>query len=302
MDKQRHAYILLVHENSEFVLELLQVLDFHLNDIYLHIDKKWTDAPIPAFRNVVSNSNLIISSTRHDVKWGSGSVVQAELDTLQLAHDHGQYGYYHLLSGYDLPVLGIDEIHAFFDGKTESFMDIDTVLSTEQYLRYSRYHFRFLYFLPGIFNRINMWVQKQLRIDRLKHLPKPLVKPAYGSQWASLTEEAVEILINNRRLIRRISRCTHIPDEFYKQTILLGYGLPISSDNKRYIDWSEFKPHPKSLVMADLPAITASKKFFARKISDPCLRRCLIEKVIGEQRQECRQESIAGAALHGDAE
>ncbi len=289
MDKQRHAYILLVHENPEFVLELLRVLDFHLNDIYLHIDKKWTDAPIHAFKNVVSDSNLIISSIRHDVSWGSCAMVQAELDTLQLAYDHGQYGYYHLLSGYDLPLLGIDEIHDFFDGKTESFMDIDTVLSTEQYLRYSRYNFRFLRSLPEIFNRINMWIQKQLRIDRLKHLPKPLVRPAYGSQWASLTEEAVEILISNRRLIRKISRYTHIPDEFYKQTILLGYGLPVSSDNKRYIDWSEFKPHPKNLLMADLPAIMASGKFFARKISDSCLRRHLIKKVIGERSQECRQ-------------
>lgn len=282
MDKQRHAYILLIHENSEFVVELLRVLDFHLNDIYLHIDKKWTDVPIAAFNKAVSKSNLIISSIRHDVSWGSCAMIEAELDTLRLAHNHGQYGYYHLLSGYDLPLLGIDKIHNYFNGKTESFVEIDTVLSTEQYLRYSRYHFPFL---PSSFNRLNMWIQKQLKIDRLKHLPKPLVKPAYGSQWASLTDEAVEILISNRRLIRRITRFTHIPDEFYKQTILLSYGLPISSDNKRYIDWSEFKPHPKSLVMADLPAITASGKFFARKISDPCLRRYLIEKVIGKQSQ-----------------
>lgn len=46
---------------------------------------------------------------------GGGEVVKCELDLLKYAVKNEKYGYYHLLSGHDLPIKSQDVIHKWFD-------------------------------------------------------------------------------------------------------------------------------------------------------------------------------------------
>ncbi|MCC5616974.1 hypothetical protein LC605_18200 [Nostoc sp. CHAB 5836] len=55
-------------------------------------------------------------------------------------------------------------------------------------------------------------------------------------------------------------------DESYFQTILAhAPNLKLKNDRRRYIDWSTGGPHPKVLLMEDLPNLLASSAHFARK-------------------------------------
>lgn len=50
-----------------------------------------------------------------DVRWGDISLIQVEFFLFKTAYCKGNYSYYHLISGSDLPLKTQDEIHAFFD-------------------------------------------------------------------------------------------------------------------------------------------------------------------------------------------
>ncbi|HEY0170079.1 MAG TPA: hypothetical protein VGB98_03430, partial [Pyrinomonadaceae bacterium] len=52
----------------------------------------------------------------------------------------------------------------------------------------------------------------------------------------------------------------------YFQTILANaQGLKLNNNNWRYTDWSPGGPHPKTLLVEDMPALVASTAHFARK-------------------------------------
>lgn len=61
----------------------------------------------------VTYSTLVIVEPI-DIYWGDYSQVDAELKLLK-SSINGKYGYYHFLSGLDLPLVNQDKIHDFFD-------------------------------------------------------------------------------------------------------------------------------------------------------------------------------------------
>lgn len=50
-----------------------------------------------------------------DVRWGDISVVDAEFALFDEAYRRGEYSYYHLLSGVDMPLKTQNYIHRFFE-------------------------------------------------------------------------------------------------------------------------------------------------------------------------------------------
>lgn len=50
---------------------------------------------------------------RIDARWGDYSLVEVELSLFREAFNNGEYEYYHLLSGVDLPIKSQNYIHDF---------------------------------------------------------------------------------------------------------------------------------------------------------------------------------------------
>ena len=114
MDNQsRHAYLIIAHTQFGQLKKLLRMLDDGRNDIYVHIDSKAKDFCREDFDGIMSQAGLFFTE-RTSVIWGAYSQIHSELVLLRAAAP-GHYGYYHLLSGADLPIKSQDEIHAFFD-------------------------------------------------------------------------------------------------------------------------------------------------------------------------------------------
>ncbi|MEH2375765.1 beta-1,6-N-acetylglucosaminyltransferase, partial [Nostoc sp.] len=118
----------------------------------------------------------------------------------------------------------------------------------------------------------------QLNIEiRLEH---PLLTKAFlpfsnklacfsGSQWFCANRKSAEYIIDfhgqRNALTLHYSQVKHA-DEAYFQTILANSPhLRLKNDRRRYIDWSTGGPHPKILLMEDLPNLLASSADFARK-------------------------------------
>lgn len=108
----KHAYLIMAHADWDLLKTLVSLLDYELNDIYIHIDAKVQDESIPAI--VCSRSNLYVLERRIPVEWGDISQIEAEYLLFEAAYNNSHYSYYHLLSGVDLPIKTKEHIYSFF--------------------------------------------------------------------------------------------------------------------------------------------------------------------------------------------
>lgn len=235
---------------------------------YIHIDKK---SDITAFKSVAEIPNVFIINNRVKVNWAGYSIVQATLNSFKEILTSGrQYDYINILSGQDYPLKPTQEIHTFFaNNPGKAFMEALVIADEwqEAIPRLTRYHFAD-YNLPGkdTVERLFNYVMPQ------RKMPGNLI-PVGRSSWLTLTPACVQYIVGyldeNPALVRFL-KFTWGVDELVFQTILYNssFKKDIVYDNLRYIDWSEHRPNPKVLTMADADVLKTSPKLFARKF-DP---------------------------------
>lgn len=111
--QDRHAYLIICHNNFKILQMLLSAIDDDRNDIYIHVDKKTVDVPFEDIRSTVCHSPLTFIE-RTFVNWGGYSQINVELALLSEA-TKTPHAYYHLISGVDFPLKSQADIHQFFD-------------------------------------------------------------------------------------------------------------------------------------------------------------------------------------------
>lgn len=263
MDAKKHAYLIMAHNNFSTLRVLLQLLDDPRNDIYIHIDKKVKDFDFSGFRSLCRQARVFYPGKRIDVRWGKDSQVKTELLLFGAAAKNGPYHFYHLLSGVDLPLYSQNYIHNFFSNQNISYLGYSEKASRYDVMRISRYHS----LIPGkgkLSKQLNGYasmLQERLQVDRLKNSGLTVYK---GANWGSLTQQAVDYLLENKKKILKTVRFSVCADEVYKQTFLLAKGIPLHNSTLRLILWEE-GDHPKILTARDLPALEQSDRLFARK-------------------------------------
>ena len=280
---KKHAYLIIAHNNFYTLERLLRLLDDERNDIFLHIDKKVKDFDFRGFAEVCRKARVIYPPKRMDVRWGTQSQVLTEMLLFGTAMEHGPYRYYHLLSGVDLPLKTQQEIHAFFETTQDIFLCYGPQPSKWDVQRISRYHRVF----PdrGLGTRLNGWLgllQEKLGVDRLKHTGLTLKK---GGNWASLPQCAVEYLVANQKIIKKITRFSSCADEVYKQTVLLSGGFDVNPEDWRYLEYYSGSDHPKVFTASDFETLMEQNKFFARKFDENTDRE-IIDRVYSRLQKE----------------
>lgn len=116
LNMEKHAYLIVAHNNFYILERLVKLLDYEFNDIYIHIDKKVKDFRFNYFKNIVTKSKIFFVK-RFNIKWGGYNIVKAELELLEEASKKN-YVYYHILSGVDMPLKKSEEIYSFFKKTT----------------------------------------------------------------------------------------------------------------------------------------------------------------------------------------
>lgn len=268
----KHAYLIIAHNEFWVLEQLISMLDYSGNDIFVHIDKK-VEYHIK-YKPSTSILYEVPIENRVDVKWGEDSQIHCELALYKLATEKGTYDYYHLLSGVDLPIKSQHYIHHFFDDhQGKEFIGLmQNAWRTETKLRY--YHFfisrpsikNWKYYLHGCITAL----QKLLHIKRSILGWEVLAK---GANWCSLSHSAVMYILENERFIRKRFKYTYACDEVYKQTLLMNSRFANhiynTSDEyegcQRLVDWKRGNPYVWKLE--DLETILNSKMLFARKFN-----------------------------------
>lgn len=215
MEGNKHAYLIMAHNNFYVLEKLLSLLDDERNDIFLHIDKKVKAFDFDRFAGFCKKAKVIYPSKRISGGWGHHSLVQAEMVLFTAASRRGPYRYYHLLSGADLPLKSQDEIHGFFADKTKDYMDCDNTGHPDDERRISTYRYVFGRDTDRqrLYSEYADILQRKLKVNRLKRLKYPVRK---GAQWVSLTDASVRLLVRKKRMIRRFVRFSWCSDEVYK--------------------------------------------------------------------------------------
>lgn len=271
--QKKHAYLIVAHSNFKILKLLLKLLDDDRNDIFIHIDKKVGSVDFEAYKNICKASSVYYTPDRIDVAWGRCSIVDAEMLLFSTAHAQGPYAYYHLISGVDLPLKTQGQIHDYFRGRSESFIDYSDQPS-QYYARLSLYHY---FPIKGkairAIEKALVFIQRKIGYNRFKKWEKKGYTFEMGANWVSLTDEAVQVLLSEKETIKKMTRGATCCDETYKQIVLKKAGVPIYRDRDgktnclRYIIWSRTAgtPHPYVFKMSDYELLMNSNQLFARK-------------------------------------
>lgn len=284
--KNKHAYLIMAHNQFELLEHLIQQLDDERNDLYIHIDKKIKNFDFDKFKHLPIKSDIYFVP-RIDTKWGGYSLIQCELTLLKEAVKRS-YRYYHLLSGMDFPLKTQDDIHAFF--KKYSGMEFIHFLEvrkkeTKKFVsRISRYHLFQDYspknnaklFKIGIFitDKSFLVLQRLMRINRLKNKD---ITVKFGSQWFSITDNFAKYVVAHEKWIKDHFFHSLCADELFLQTLIyrshfknkLGghYFKGNHLSNMRKIEWSSTtaSAHPKVWETVDYDSLVNTEHLFARK-------------------------------------
>lgn len=274
-ESNRQAILIMAHHNWFQLEKLVRYFDHKDVDIFLHIDKKSADFNAKYFKELNQNRNVYLLK-RRDIHWGTYDQISCELCLYKQSFNFGTYKYFHLLSGDDIPLLPLNDFLDFFRKSNENFIVADDEPRFE--IRLQLYH-NLLNHVPipisikNILNRKLNAIQLKAGINRLKNLKRVFPKIRHGHNWCSLTSEAVELLIENERIIKKYFCFTQCSDEQYKQTILSNSPLAdtISGSEIREIDWTKGGAHPKIFTINDLDRLrkaAAEGKVFARKFDE----------------------------------
>lgn len=217
----KHAFLILAHNQFDILDKLIKSLDDSRNDIFVHFDKKVEELPSLNTKFAC----LHILNERVDVRWGDLSVVEAEILLFQKARLVGSFAYYHLLSGVDMPLKSQNDIHSFFNKHLgKQFIGFSNDEANHQIERKAqRYHFFSRYFRES--NSIFGFAAKLLRffllrlqfVFNIRRNRDIILKK--GTQWVSITEALVDLLLKEQENLIRRYRYTFCADEIFLHTL-----------------------------------------------------------------------------------
>ena len=286
----KHAYLIMAHSNWTILRLLLCLLDYENHDIFLHIDKKSKDRIPRDLFEVLKKSKLIVIDSM-DIYWADYSIVECELKLLEVARKKGEYSYFHLLSGVDLPIKSAREIYSFFEKSGKNFLGIVPKEVWYSVRRVKFYHlfthmrsYRNCKLLKGL-DRLLEYVQKFSNINRLRNIKWKIID---GWQWFSITEEFCDYLLENRKVIESVFRNTISCDELVLQTLIYNskyyntlYDVSdLKNGSMRYIDWTRGKPYTWGQEEYDFDELMSSPYMFARKFDETHME--IVEKIFEE--------------------
>lgn len=264
----------MAHNEPYLLKVLISLIDDARNDIYVMVDKKTN---LSVFSDICTeHSRLVWCKRRTRVYWGHVSQIENELNLFEEARRGGEYAYYHLISGVDLPIKSQNQIHDFFvkhDGNEFiAISDSDNVPAImEEKLKYykilSKYFRRNSRIITGVARRIRMCAE---HIQKILHYNRKYIYPEmkYGSNWVSVTQPFVDYLLSKREEVLKEFRGTYCPDEVYKQTLAWHSRFReklYSGGNMRLIDWTRGGPY--IWRSHNIKELTDSECLFARKFS-----------------------------------
>lgn len=274
----KHAYMIIAHNELGLLQKLVSALDCPENDIYIHFDKSRYTEEVNRITAVHSKLTIVSEIAVH---WGSYSMVRCELLLLKLA-TRTPHSYYHLLSGVDLPLKSPREIYSFFESSGKQFVHFFGPEFLEKHEDWVYYrHISAEKFRSGRNGLENKWFEVSDRLgvicQKLLGRKKKLhfAQLRKGAQWFSITEDFARYILSMEDVINEDFKDSYIPDEIVVPTVLANSPWRDDQANPdrfgaweqtmRCIDWERGGPY--TFTIEDLEFLRNSGCMFARKFS-----------------------------------
>ena len=278
---KRHAYLIIAHHHFDMLKKLMAVLDSEHADFYIHINKSVQNLDEKDILSAAVKSHAQIFRN-YKITWGADTQIRCELMLMEQAAK-GNYDYYHLLSGVDIPLKTGAEIEQFFEAQDKSFLEIKEERDLTGTLDRVRYYYPlqpyigrqkagrgFGYALLDQINYESLKFQRMLGVDRTKNAPFAYCR---GANWFSITHELLAFALTQKKLIKHYFYSSMNADELFLQCVAMASPLKdsIVRDSLRLVDWQRTEHggcSPHTFTMEDWDMIVGSDKLFARKF-DP---------------------------------
>lgn len=291
----KHAYLIMAHKEPYNLRKLLELLDDENNDIFIHIDIKSTILHKEEIMKWCSKSKICFVQ-QTNVQWAAYSGIKCEIILLEEAVK-GNYDYYHLLSGQDLPLVSQKNIHRFFEeNKGKEFVslydrkDLDWRIQA-LYERVCYWHMKelgdrfssaFMKKVVEIFSKVWLKVQKLLHIKR----DIKIEEVVFGKNWFSITNEFAHYVLEQKKEIEKVFKYTASGDEMFLQYLLVK--SPYKDNNyitdkdssMRYVDWTRSvnKANPHIWEAGEFNELINCGYLFARKF-DSTIDKTIIDNI-----------------------
>ena len=280
----RHAFLIIAHNELQVLEALLHQLDSPGFDVFLHIDAKSLEMyqRFSSYRPHQGGFHLL--SQRVDLRWGDISQVDTEMLLLRTAAQHGPYAYYHILSGVDLLLKTPTQLRQAFAAHPhteyvgywhtpEHLRDLRRKTSRVYlFTRHMKDKGTFIHACTSFTRNVVLAVQKITGYTR----PTPRgITFCKGSNWASITEECCQYLLQQEPHLHPRLRHMLCPDEIFLQTLV--WNSPFRANifclsaedtetsTLRKIDWHRGSPYV--WTEGDVDELLSSQAVFARKFS-----------------------------------
>lgn len=278
----KHAYLILAHNNWQILNECLKLIDDIRNDVFILIDKNTVNFNENSLYRCKYSHVILID--RLPVYWADYSVVAAYISLLKnaLIFEKGHqiyYSYFHLQSGTCFPLKSQDYIHTFCDNSGKEFIGIvpETFpycddhcnvywpfVNTGWFRKYKPFK-AFSYGLASI--------QRYIGINRLRNSSYKIYN---GWCNCSITHDFALYLIAHENTIYSLFHKSLSPDELWLHTLAYNsefrdriYDLSdLRKGSMRYIDWQRGRPYTWGAEESDLETLLNSPFLFARKFDE----------------------------------
>lgn len=274
----KHAYLIIAHDNFKQLKILVSLLDNYFNDIYIHIDKK--SCLTEYICTEKSHLFIITGEDAIDVRWGDISQIQCEMLLFEkaLSSDYN-YTYYHLISGYCLPIKNLEYIYLYFEKhKGRNFIGFDNTSEIFFAKRIIRRHYFTKYYKDSSLLKRVFFIILRLLFETFANIILPTKRKSTliykkGANWCSLTHDFVKYMIDNKSFILTYYKNSYCADEVYKQTLIWNSHFKDTIWNyneefkgcMRLIDWSRGKPYIFGQDPKDHLIVKEAFHLFARK-------------------------------------
>ena len=273
----RIGFVILTHNNPQQALRLMS----RLNEMYdsppiaWHHDFSKTDFP----RELLTD-NVRMVEDFVETSWGTFSLVEGKLKALELLYSFASPDYYYTLSGADYPVKSSQEVLQDLDKQGgDVFIRSSLITYSGRDKRWKKQYYDRYCSLKFLFKRKNK--SKLTVVSQITFLRHPKLTRFFtpfnnqlqcwgGEFWYTGTRKSAKYLLDyvkqdEHGLVRHYKN-TKIPDESIFQTIFNNAEeISCVHNDFRYIDWSQGLPHPKTLLVEDIPKMNKANAHFARK-------------------------------------
>lgn len=270
MKTEKHAYLIMAHDNFKVLEALIAALDVSENDLFIHVDKK---VRMPTLRPTRFASCHVLKE-RVAVTWGDFSQIEAEYRLFEEAYAASStYSYFHLISGTHFPLQSQGHVHQFFDSQSaDAFI---SPLYTDDYevrFKLGRHHFFLRHYRSTHRSvaRISQWLWKAaLKAQRIlgvrKRVPDVRLK---AQNWVSVSARFVSLLLQEKQAVGHYFRSSFCGDEFLVPFILERHPSLVWKNAEKLLFTEFVGSSPRPITREDLRSLLDSSYLFARKITD----------------------------------